>query len=255
VQDCFPAHFLASFAGNLKYLDFTFPSPAANLACDEVLLDACDGNPADEVLRFWEPRHYFVVLGYGNQAAREVHLDACRERNIGIYRRCSGGGTVVQGPDCLNYSLVVGLDRDPALQTITTANRFIMERHRQALEKLLGRKVQVQGITDLAVENKKFSGNAQRRKRRALLFHGTFLLGFDLSLVQKLLPLPSRQPNYRYDRTHEQFLANINVPAAAIKTALRETWRATDFCEGPPEIPSPLANKYGSNEWNLKSRS
>ena len=238
--------------GNLKYLDFTFPSPSANLACDEALLEACDENPGAEVLRFWEPQHYFVVLGYANQAAREVHLEVCRERNIGVYRRCSGGGTVVQGPACLNYSLVVSIEHDAALQTITTANRFIMERHRQALESLLGRKVQVQGITDLAVGNKKFSGNAQRRKRHALLFHGTFLLGFNLSMVEALLPLPSRQPNYRYDRGHEQFLTNLDVPAAPVKETLRQVWKAAEAYGEPPEIPLAVAKKYGDDGWNLK---
>ena len=57
------------------------------------------------MLRFWEPNKPFVVVGYANQAAREVDLEACRKLGIPVFRRCTGGGTVLQGPGCLNYSL------------------------------------------------------------------------------------------------------------------------------------------------------
>jgi lipoate-protein ligase A len=236
----------------MRYLDLTYPAPSANLACDEALLDDCDRDPGAETLRFWEPAHYFVVLGYANRAAREASLEICRRENIGLYRRCSGGGAVLQGPGCLNYSLVLRLESASGLQTITQANRYIMERQRQALATVLGRPVAVQGITDLALDGLKFSGNAQRRKRNALLFHGTFLLDFDLARVEKLLPMPSRQPDYRGNRGHRQFLTNLGVPPAFVKVALRQTWSAREPLISPPAIPSPLEQKYASEDWNLR---
>lgn len=236
----------------MKCLDLTLPAPSANLACDEALLDWCEDSPGGEMLRFWEPRRYFVVLGYGNRAELEVNLAACREESVGVYRRCSGGGTVLQGPGCLNYSLILHIGGDPALRTIGSANRHIMERQRQALEGVLGRSVRVEGITDLTLGGQKFCGNAQRRKRRALLFHGAFLLSFDISRMQKLLPMPSRQPDYRQERTHGQFLLNLNVPASAVKGALREAWSAGESCQVPPAIPAALAQKYAGEEWTGK---
>jgi lipoate-protein ligase A len=236
----------------MKYLDLTLPAPSANLACDEALLDACDADPGAEILRFWEPRHYFVVLGYSNRAESEVNLAACRAENVGVYRRCSGGGTVLQGPGCLNYSLILNIAGDPALQTIASAGRHIMERQRRALAGVLGRTVSVSGITDLSLEGKKFSGNAQRRKRRALLFHGVFLLRFDISTMPKFLPMPSRQPDYRQNRPHSQFLTNLDVPASVIKGALREAWAAAESTEVLQVIPSGLEQKYAGDEWNRK---
>src|SRR2546427_109776 len=123
----------------VKYLDLTFPTPAENLACDEALLDWSDAGEGPEVLRFWEPQQHFVVVGYSNRVAREVNVEECRESGIPILRRCSGGGTVLQGPGCLNYSLILRIDSDPALQTVTGTNRFVMERNRAALEPLLTR--------------------------------------------------------------------------------------------------------------------
>ena len=62
----------------MKFLDLTLTSPAENLACDEALLDCCEDRAEEEVLRFWEPREYFVVVGYANKVASEVNLAACR---------------------------------------------------------------------------------------------------------------------------------------------------------------------------------
>src|SRR5256885_16505266 len=95
----------------LHHLDLTFATPAENLACDEALLDWFEQDGGPGVLRFWEPPDYFVVVGYGNAVAAEVNVPACETRNIPILRRCTGGGTVLQGPGCLNYSLVLEVNQ------------------------------------------------------------------------------------------------------------------------------------------------
>jgi lipoate-protein ligase A len=236
----------------MNCLDLTLPTPAANMACDEALLDACEEESGGEVLRFWEPRDYFVVAGYSNHVALEVNVAACQREKVGVFRRCSGGGTVLQGPGCLNYSLILKIDGNDALQNIAAANCHIMGRHKDALTALLGRPVRVQGHTDLALGGLKFSGNAQRRKRHALIFHGVFLLNFDLSLMEKYLPMPSRQPDYREGRPHRLFLMNLPVPAAAVKSALRQAWSADTTLEVPPDCQRLIAEKYSRDDWNLK---
>jgi lipoate-protein ligase A len=112
----------------------------------------------------------------------------------------------------------------------------------------------VLGHTDLAIAGRKFSGNAQRRKRGAVLFHGTFLLDFDLALVDRLLPMPSKEPDYRRSRSHAEFLMNLNVSATEVKSALAQTWGAAmPLDELPTTGTSKLAiEKYSSDGWNLK---
>src|SRR5258706_6702590 len=112
----------------MKVLDLTLPTPAENLACDEALLDAAESGEAGEVLRFWESPEYFVVVGYANKLTTEVNVAACETRRIPILRRCSGGGTVVQGPGCLNYALVLRINEDGPTRSIIAANQFIVER-------------------------------------------------------------------------------------------------------------------------------
>src|SRR6266853_3734385 len=112
--------------------DLTLSSAGENLACDEALLDLCEDGLCNELLRFWEPSQYFVVLGYANQARTEVNLPFCKQHGIPILRRCSGGGTVVQGPGCLNYALILRITEDGPMRSISSANQFIMERNRVA---------------------------------------------------------------------------------------------------------------------------
>jgi lipoate-protein ligase A len=241
----------------MKLLDLTLLSPTENLACDETLLDAAEAGPGGEILRFWEPREHFVVVGYANKVVTEVNVAACEARGIPVLRRCSGGGTVAQGPGCLNYALVLRITADGPLHNIGIANQFIMRQNCAAIESAIRNPqsaIAVRGHTDLAIGERKFSGNSQRRRKHYLLFHGTFLLNFDLALVSELLPMPSKQPEYRESRPHDRFLTNLNVSADKVKVALRQIWKAEETLKNPPleKIAALAQDKYSMHEWNFK---
>ena len=244
----------------MKYLDLTLPSPAGNLACDEALLELCEEGKEGEILRFWESQELFVVVGYANKAAKEVDLAACKTASIPVLRRLSGGGTVLQGPGCLNYSLMLRIGESGPLASITGTNKFIMAKQKAALETLTWKAVSIEGDTDLALgrfnamEGLKFSGNAQRRKRKFLIFHGTILLRFDIATIEKYLRMPSKHPGYRRDRGHEDFLTNLNTEAAAVKRAIQNEWEAMEVLRDVPvdEIEELRVKKYSTEEWNFR---
>ncbi len=238
----------------MKYLDRTLRTPQENLACDEALLDWCEEGFPDEILRFWQPRELFVVLGYANKTRSEVNLDSCKALGIPVLRRCSGGGTVLQGPGCLDYALILKIKDGSPLASISEANAFIMNRNRNALNALLGGNVLIQGHTDLTLHGLKFSGNSQRRKRNFILFHGSFLLGLDLALVDQTLHMPTKRPHYRRDRPHKDFLTNLDLRADAIKNAMKCAWNATDALDEIPEkkIEQLVHDKYATDAWNFK---
>lgn len=234
----------------MHLLDLTLPTPAENLACDEALLEDCAAR-GDAVLRFWESPVPCVVVGYANAVAREADRAACAAAGVPVLRRCSGGGAVVLGPGCLNYSLVLPFGAAPELATAGGTNAFILRRLATALGALLGGEVTWAGDSDLVWRGRKCSGNAQRRRRTHLLFHGTVLLGLDLTLVARLLPLPSRQPAYRAARGHGEFLVNLPLRAEAVKGALASAWGAK-----PSEITWPEAatrrlvrERYAQRAW------
>ncbi len=237
----------------MKFLDLSFKTPEENLACDEALLETCE-NGGPEALRFWESPVYFAVLGYSNKAARELNLETCRRDFIPVLRRPSGGGTVLQGPGCLNYALILRIPESGPLKNLKSSNEFIMETNRKALEALLGSEVRVQGITDLTFNGLKFSGNAQRRLKNAFLFHGTFLYGFDLSTVSKYLALPSLQPDYRENRPHDAFITNLQIPIPKLKKTMLSAWGAAEpLSDIPaPSIQNLIEQKYSRSDWNEK---
>lgn len=239
----------------MKLCNPNLPSPAEQLAGDEALLDWCESGQGEETLLFWEPQATFAVVGYANRVGTELNTAACAANGIPIFRRCSGGGTVLQGPGCLNYALVLRITQDGPLHSITSTNQFVMNRNRAAIAALGALSgVAVRGHTDLCLGLLKFSGNSQRRKKNFLLFHGCFLLHFDLARVSQFLRLPSLQPEYRARRSHADFLVNLKLPADAVKAALARAWCATDELARFPEseVQKLAAEKYSTGAWNLK---
>jgi lipoate---protein ligase len=240
----------------MKLLDITLPSPAENLACDEALLDWCEENAkeSEEILRFWESPQPFVAVGYANKILAEVNVPNCTAKNIPIFRRCSGGGTVLQGRGCLNYALILRITENSHVTTISSTNKFIMERNSAAIHRVVGRRPSIQGHTDLVFDTLKFSGNSQRRHKKFLLFHGTFLLHFDLALIGELLNFPSRQPDYRDGRSHGEFLVNLDLPETTVKAAMQMVWQAHAPLENLPleRISQLVREKYATRKWNFK---
>lgn len=244
--------------------DLQLTTPAEQLAADEVFLDLAETGGIDECLLFWEPRETFVVVGYANKVAAEVNVSACEKKAVPIFRRCSGGGTVVQMPGGLNYSLILRIEDHGPTRNISAANQFIMERNRVALEQAGGDgcRIAVRGHTDLTrivqrasgVTERKFAGNAQRRRRNFLLFHGTLLLDCDLELIPEFLSMPSLQPDYRAGRAHLDFVANLQLPPEQVRSALASAWNASEPGAKAPqaEIARLAREKYLSREWNFK---
>ncbi len=237
----------------MDFLDLTLPSAAENLALDEALLLEAEAGRGGEVLRLWEWPHYAVVLGAGCALADDVDEAACAADGVPVLRRASGGGTVLLGPGCLCYSLVLSYLRGPALAEITPSYVYILNRVRESLAGLLPEIGQA-GTSDLAGAGLKFSGNAQQRKRDHLLHHGTLLYDFDLSRIGRYLRMPGRQPDYRARRDHAAFVRNLPASADEVKWRLREVWRAVAaMADWPRETVRRLAEeKYTREEWTCR---
>jgi lipoate-protein ligase A len=236
----------------MRFLDLTLPGAAENLALDEALLLAAESGSGGEVLRVWEWPHPAVVLGSGCKLAEDVDEAACRADGVPVLRRSSGGGTVLLGPGCLCYSLVLALGHASELAEIRPSYAFILERVARAVRAAAGGAgVGPRGTSDLAVREMKFSGNAQQRKRRHLLHHGTLLYAFDLARVGRYLRPPPRQPEYRGGRDHAAFLQNLPTTPAELRRRLREAWQAEEETHEWPEaeVARLAAEKYASLDW------
>jgi lipoate-protein ligase A len=237
----------------MHFLDLTLPTPEENLALDEALLLQAEAGELGEVLRVWEEPRPVVVLGAGGRMAEDVDVDACRADGVPILRRASGGGTVLLGRGCLLFSLVLDYERSPALREVRWSYGYILERIREALAELLPG-IERAGTSDLAAAGRKFSGNSQQRKRHYLLHHGTLLYAFDLSHIGRYLRAPARQPEYRKNRPHADFLVNLPAGASVLTAKLRGAWGADhDLREWPEEtVRRLIVEKYSQLEWSRR---
>lgn len=235
----------------MNQLALTLASPEENLALDEALLDDAEaGVGPDEVLRIWESPRPFIVLGRSSRLAREVKSRQCRRENIPILRRSSGGATVLVGPGCLMYSLVLSLHRRPDLHGVPQTHAYVLGRHVAAL-RALAPDIRRQGTSDLAVRDRKVSGNSLRIKRSHLLYHGTLLYDFSLDRVERLLTMPPRQPDYRARRDHSRFLSNLNANVADLQHALMACWNSREPLARWPgqRVARLVEERYGQRDW------
>jgi lipoate-protein ligase A len=209
----------------LRFVEMTRPGLAENLVVDEELLNKVQEHPAAATLRVWESPHYGVVVGRSNVIDQEVDVAACAVDGVPILRRFSGGGTVVVGPGCLCFSLALPTPTKFSQLGISGVTQRLMQRLADGWSTQAAT-ITVQGISDLAIGDRKISGNAQRWRSRAFLHHGTLLYDFDLGRLQRYLQSPRRQPDYRRDRSHFEFVVNLGLPRDELVQRLRRGWNA-----------------------------
>ena len=174
-----------------------------------------------ETLQFWECEERMVVVGASGQWNRDLHEEACTADKVPVVQRLSGGGAVIVGRGCLSYSMVLSLEAKPELRSVAHSYTLILGR---IVERLGLPSLAVRGMSDITIGDRKISGNAQRRGRRALLHHGTILYDFDVRCMERYLKEPQRQPAYRAGRSHSDFVTNAPLERDAIKDGITRAW-------------------------------
>ena len=235
-------------------LDLTLPTPAENLALDEALLEeAEEGRSPGRILRLWESPDYAVVLGRSCRFRDESQWERCQAAGVPVLRRASGGGAVLLGPGCLVYTVLIPYADRPELQMIEQAHQYVLGRLVDALRPRLP-ELALQGTSDLTLGGRKFSGNSLRCKRDHLLYHGTLLYDFALDKVGEWLGAPARQPDYRRNRSHIDFIRNLPLDAATLRASLIAAWSALERLPTWPESRTRqlVAERYSQDAWNQR---
>ena len=177
--------------------------------------------------RSWEPERSMVVLGRGNQAEREVWQDRCQKDQIPIIRRRVGGGTVVLSPGTLVISLVKRVQHQYHFhEYFQQINTYIIE----ALESLGIKNLNQQGYSDICIRDRKILGSSMYRSRDILFYTASLMIANDLTLLERYLKHPSKEPEYRQGRSHAEFVTTLGIeyptiPFAQIQQAVDNTFR------------------------------
>jgi lipoate-protein ligase A len=175
-----------------------------------------DGLPS---FRTWTAGGHTVVVGRAGRIEAEVHVDFCARNDVPVIRRGSGGGAVCVGEGTLQYAFALPYALADELRTIGGSKRFCNELLRSALPR--GGELVADSSGDLVLGDRKVAGVALKRRRDAMLLHGTVLVDADLDLIARAIKHPPREPEYRCGRGHASFLANLGpIDAAALQRAV-----------------------------------
>ncbi len=158
------------------------------------------------LFRFFETKANVVVLSSSNKPDIEVLTQNCIKHNVPILRRKGGGGTVVLGEGCLILTFAF------YAKDVFGNNKYfnmINQLWINALKDIGCPELSQNGISDICFQDKKIAGTSVFRKKHLLVYQGSLLVNPNMQLISKLLAHPSKEPDYRQGRSHDEFLTSL----------------------------------------------
>jgi lipoate---protein ligase len=198
-------------------------------------------------LRVFEPAAVRVVVGRGQDPAREVLVANARADGVPIHRRLSGGGTVVLAPGMVVVALRLANTRPGNAFWLDQVNRALIP----AVADACGAVAIACGHGDLALAEtdgpaRKIVGASLRQNARWVAYLGVMLVADCTTLMDRYLASPSRRPDYRGDRRHAAFCtclarhgASVAGLIAAVGARCSEQLASTTSEIGGPGLTGP----------------
>jgi len=177
--------------------------PLRNMEVDYALWKSAAGREIPPVLRFYGWNPPAVSLGYNQSSENTINTEFCKNSNIPIVRRPTGGSAIFHDRE-LTYSFCANCESHPLFSSPLESYFSLCRGIIKGLEKL-GLKLEIRGFSagkepsftqrdcfslttrhDLIHEGKKVVGSAQRRNKDAFLQHGSILLEIRKELWEKI---------------------------------------------------------------------
>lgn len=155
-----------------------------------------------------------AVIGKGGNAWMETRPDRLAEDGVPLLRRRGGGCAVVLDPGNLVCSAALPLE---GVGRITEAFTALSAAMIDVLGGIGLTGVVREDVSDLAYRGRKLGGSCIWRTRGLLYYSTTVLVNPAWNLIERYLPYPPREPEYRRGRSHREFLTSLT--AAGISTS------------------------------------
>ena len=236
-----------------------------NMAIDNAILVANSKGLVPPTVRFyyWVPSA--ITIGYFQSLEEEVDLLMCKKHGVDYVRRITGGGSVFHENE-LTYSIVISEDHKKIPKNIMDSYGRICGAIIKGLDNF-GIKSVYHPINDILCNGKKISGNAQTRKHRTVLQHGTVLLDVNVEKMFSLLRVSDEKmvdklvSDVKQRVTSVRNVLNRKVPFSEIvndmKKGFEDEFNSELFSGDLTEEEIYLADDFEKNcfsleDWNHK---
>jgi lipoate-protein ligase A len=246
--------------GEWRLLDLSYSSPFENLALEEALARCNRSSPIPTIRTWTNPRA--VVVGRFQEVSAEVDVDACRQNNVEIGRRFTGGGAVFHDEGNLNLTVVTARQRNSSPSNLNKVNCAVV----LDLFDQLGVEGKFVAPNSLEISGKKVSGAAAALGRDFAFWHASILISTDTQLLGRVLS-PSRTEkatSFIRSRWHPVITLDAalgrhmqlhdvkeKLVASCVKVYGAEHRIGQLSAEEEQVMKSLLDVKYRSREWNL----
>ena len=196
-----------------RLLQTGYNSASKNMAIDRAVLVSHSEKKVLPTVRFygWDPPA--ISIGYFQSLSEEVDLENCKEFGVDYVRRITGGGAVFHENE-LTYSIVISESHAEIPKNIMDSYGKICGAIIKGL-KNIGINSQYVPINDIIVDGRKISGNAQTRKAKTVLQHGTVLTDVDVEKMFSLLKVPN-------EKIKDKMIADVKQRVTSIKHILEK---------------------------------
>lgn len=161
---------------------------------------------SNDTVKVWIPEGICIVLGQSNTIEYALNVDAVLQDNIPVYKRPSGGQTVVLTPKTIVVSVI-------SITNSFINPQFFFQLFNQkvidALQSFDIKNICNKGISDIAIGEKKILGSSIYRRKEKLLYHAVLNVGEPAETFEKYLKHPVKEPDYRQGRKHNEFVTSL----------------------------------------------
>lgn len=194
-----------------RYLVTEGNSAAKNMAIDRAVLVANSEGKVPPTVRFYTWNPPAISIGYFQSLSEEIDLEKCKEFGVDYVRRITGGGAVFH-EDELTYSIVIPEDHPEIPKNIMHSYGRICGAVMKGL-KNQGIESVYAPINDIISGGRKISGNAQTRKLKTVLQHGTVILDVDVEKMFSILIVPN-------EKIRDKMIADVKQRVTSVKNIL-----------------------------------
>ena len=232
-----------------------------NMAIDEAVSETIATNKSMPTIRFYTWKPSAVSIGCFQSMEEEIAIDVCKQLNVDAVRRRTGGGAVYHdNVGEITYSVIAPENMFP--KNIIESYKIICDWVIDSL-RLLGLETSFVPINDIVLGGKKISGNAQTRRNRVLLQHGTILYDVDVKKMFSLLKVPNEKIRDKMIATVEERVTSIKKQNEAITKqklyeallkgfTLNKEWQFEKWSDDEFARAKELAAaRYATKEWNF----